>query len=131
MEEDSLWKGVVESGCLGRQEFRDQVLSKETEKQPKAVRVMFEQARRALEEVRAERWAEFADRHGDPGRDLLMYIMRESSGESFRSIARECGIKRAGTAVLAVRRFERRLRTDKTLRKLAHRVMNLLNLPDL
>ena len=126
-----VWEGLVNSVCLGTQEFWEDFLGQDNQG-PNALRqVNFEQVRKALEEVRGEKWEDFVDRHGDPGRDLVMYILRERSGQSMDAVAESCGVGRRGTATLAIGRFEQRLRRDKTLRKLTDSVAKLINVDDL
>ena len=129
--DDRIWEGLVNSVCLGTQEYWEHILGKDktTAKAPK--RVTFAEVRNAVEEVRGEKWEHFVNRHGDPARDLVMYILRERSGQSIAVIAENCGVKRRGTALLAIRRFEQRLRTDKTLRKLMDGVTKMLDMDDL
>ena len=85
----------------------------------------FEQIRVAIEKVRQETWATMASRHGDWGRDLALYLMREN-GHSLRAAARSVGIKRAPTAGMAIKRFEARLATDNALRKAVEQVTESL-----
>ena len=117
-------ENVLQQLCLGGREFLKELLRK-SGRSPARPRPGFEQIRVAIEKVRQETWATMVTRHGDSGRELALYLMREN-GHSLRVAARAVGIKRAPTAGMAIKRFEGRLATDKTLRKAVEQVKESL-----
>ncbi len=80
------------------------------------LRTDWESVRRAIERVRGETWNDFADRHGDWGRDVALYVLRMRGGLTLREAAQCVGIAHYQTASQALCRFGRRLRQDETLR---------------
>jgi len=76
----------------------------------------WEGVRRAIERVRGEAWLDFADRHGDWGRDMALHVLRMQGGLTLREAAQCVGIAHYQTAAQALRRFAQRMRRDETLR---------------
>ncbi len=44
-----------------------------------------------LEAAREERWAQFAGRHGDPGRAMALYVARRCTGLTLRALGKAAG----------------------------------------
>lgn len=84
--------------------------------------------REAIEQVKGEKWAEFADRHGDWGRDLALYVLRVRGGLTLSEAARSVGIAHYQTAAQALRRFVRRLEKDRWLRAQLREVENCIKI---
>ena len=61
---------------------------------------------RLVEDERGERWADFSGRHGDWGRELVMYLARKRSGLTLREIGDALGGVDYKTVSKALRRFE-------------------------
>lgn len=76
----------------------------------------WDEIRRAIEQVRGERWVDFAERYGDWGRDLALHVLRVRGGVTLREAARCVGVTRYQAAAQALQRVKRRLETDKALR---------------
>ena len=70
-----------------------------------------------VERIRGERWAAFADRHGDWGRDLGLYLARRRSGLSLGELGRAFGIAEYKTVAAAINRFARSLPTSPEKRR--------------
>ena len=78
---------------------------------------------KVVERIRGEPWAEFADRYGDSGRDLTLYLARRRSGLTLGALGRECGITeyKYKTVATAITRFEVSLTKDSAKRKMVER----------
>ena len=82
-----------------------------------AARPGWAQIRQAVEQVKGEPWEQFAQRHGDVGRDLALYVLRQEGGMSLRMAADCVGLRQYHTAAQALRRLRARLPTDKLLQR--------------
>jgi chromosomal replication initiation ATPase DnaA len=60
---------------------------------------------KVVERKRGEAWAEFSNRHGDWGRELVLYLARRRSGLTLGEIGLALGIKEYKTVGRAVQRF--------------------------
>ncbi|MBI2441282.1 MAG: hypothetical protein HYV35_07930, partial [Lentisphaerae bacterium] len=83
----------------------------------KAARVLVKrpewpQIKKAVEKLKGEQWAAFAERHGDWGRDLALYMGRRHGGMSLRALAEQAGMSSYHAVGQAVRRFSARLSKD-------------------
>jgi len=76
---------------------------------------------RAVEAVKGEEWASFADRKGDRGRDLALYVARMNCGLSIPELAAFAGIEPAA-ASKALQRMRKRLRGDRKLKSILRKV---------
>ena len=76
-----------------------------------------------VERLKGQKWAEFRDRSGDWGRDLVLYVGRRRCGLRLRELGEAVGGLGYGTVSGAVRRFEARLTRDHKLRRLVRRVI--------
>lgn len=74
-----------------------------------------------VERIRGEAWSEFADRYGDCGRDLVLYLARRRSGLTLGDLGRELGIAEYKTVAAAIKRFETSLAQDSAKRNMAER----------
>ena len=70
---------------------------------------------------RGEEWASFADRKGDRGRDLALYVARMNCGLSIPELAAFAGIEPAA-ASKALQRMRKRLRGDRKLKSILRKV---------
>jgi len=71
----------------------------------------------AIEQVRGEPWKDFAHRHGDFGRDLALYLGRRLGGLTLSALGKLAAGMNVMAVSLAVKRFARKIETDKQLRK--------------
>ena len=76
------------------------------------------------ERIKGEPWEQFANRHGDWGRDLALYLGRKRCQMKLAELGACAGGMDYASVGMALRRFEHRLRRDK---KLARKVENALN----
>ena len=76
----------------------------------------FETVRKAVEAAKGEQWEGFANRRGDPGRDLALYYARQHGGFTLHELGdyTECGTFAVSKAVSRIRR---RLQTDRLLQR--------------
>ena len=100
------WVGAVTREHLGRRQL--------------AAPVSLERIVAVVERQRGERWAAFAQRHGDWGRELALYLARKRSGLTLREIGAGLGGMEYKTAGQAIQRFEASLPQDAERRQAAH-----------
>ena len=79
--------------------------------------------------VKGERWAEFRDRHGDWGRDLVLYLGRKRCGLKLGALSELAGGVDDATVGMAVKRFADRVRTTSEwqtrLREIENQMLNV------
>lgn len=73
---------------------------------------------RLVESHRGERWSDFANRYGDWGRDLVLYLVRRRSGLTLGEIGQTFGIAEYKTVAAAIKRFEGSIEMDEAKRTL-------------
>ena len=105
-------------GGLNREHSRRRALSP---------RPRWEQVLKAVESVRGQKWGEFRDRYGDWGRELALYLGRMEAALSLRELGEVAGGVDYAAVSMAIKRFERRLSRDKTLRQVVAKTTQLLN----
>jgi len=81
-----------------------------------------------VERQRSESWTVFADRHGDWGRELVLYLARRRSGLTLRQIGAALGIAEYKTVGKAVQRFGLSLHNDAMKRKMLRECLAELSL---
>jgi putative transposase len=131
----SPWEELKEQAVLGSEGFLeglrsylsgDQREQRATKRlavaRPDLLRVI-----QCVEKVKGEKWEEFRDRHGDRGRDLVLYLGRTMCGLKLDELAREAGLKEYATVAMAVRRYETQRKRDATEQKRFKQVTELLN----
>lgn len=88
----------------------------------------FEEIVRAVERVKGERWASFAERHGDWGRDMVLTLAREFAGMTLKETGALAGGMDYGAVSEAVKRFKIRKKQSDTLEIAFNRALERLNL---
>jgi len=83
-----------------------------------------------VEKKRGEAWAEFSNRHGDWGRELVLYLARRRSGLTLSEIGTALGISEYKTVGKAVQRFAAALPRDRAKRQLVEECLNEMSLVD-
>ena len=63
-------------------------------------------------------WEAFRERHGDVGRDLVFHLARRHSGLTLRQIGEQSGGLHYVAVSNAIRRFDQRLESDRSLQRL-------------
>jgi REP element-mobilizing transposase RayT len=81
----------------------------------------FEEVVKAVETVKGEAWAAFADRKGDYGRDLALYVARRHCGLSIPELASRAGAEAAAVSK-AIQRMGKRLSVDRKLKSILRKV---------
>ena len=81
-----------------------------------------------METIRGEKWEAFAERHGDSGRDLALYVLRQYGGVTLKQASTCVGIENYSAAAQALRRFRKRLQADRTLRRQLNAVLNCIRI---
>ena len=77
--------------------------------------VGFETVIRKVEQAKGERWEDFRDRHGDWGRDLVLWLARWTTGMTLSQIGKQVGGLDYAAVGMAIRRFEFCCRREKKL----------------
>ena len=121
--------------ALGARKFQDRVkklVGRVSQEQPsrKWLRrcVDVEDIIRVVEEKRGEAWKQFSQRHGDWGRELVLYMARKRSGLTLRQIGEKLGGLDYKTVGKAVQRFEKSLGSDAERRAQTRKCLNELSL---
>jgi hypothetical protein len=78
-------------------------------------RAGFEEVIRKVEQEKGERWEDFLDRHGDWGRDLILWLARWTTGMTLNEIGKRVGGMDYAAAGMAIRRFEICCQREKKL----------------
>jgi chromosomal replication initiation ATPase DnaA len=87
-----------------------------------------EQIMAVVEQKWGRKWQEFAERHGDWGRDLAAHLARKRSGLTLKEIGEALGGLECKTVGKAVQRFEASLVHDQPKRKVANECLSKLSL---
>lgn len=80
-----------------------------------------------VERKRGEKWSEFSERHGDWGRELVLYLARKRSGLTLQEIGKALGIREYKTVSRAVQRFESSLPSQRVKRQMVKECINELS----
>ena len=132
----SPWEKLQEQVVLGGQEFlnglREHLVVGDAQEQrgvrrlrearPSLVKVI-----ECVEAVKGEEWEDFRDRHGDEGRDLVLYLGRKVGGLKLKELAGAIGTGEYAAVGMAVRRMSARVAKDRTLQEICHRVTQMLD----
>lgn len=128
--EQSPWEALVEQVILGTDKFiatvRQQWRGSERESRGlKRLRGLptWEEAVQVVERLQGQRWEQFRDRHGDCGRDLVLYLGRRRCGMKLRALGELAGGIDYVSVSGAIRRLEQRAQKEKSFRKLLHHVL--------
>jgi len=127
--EESLWSQLKWGLVLGGQSFAQRVrqqLQIDREHAGRAAlrsRWTWDGVVRAVERVRRQRWAQFAQRHGDPGLAMALYVARQRTGLTLRALGQAAGGMDYTAVGNAIKRFEQRLATDRILRRTTDRLL--------
>jgi len=89
--------------------------------------VAWEQIVEAVERVKGEPWERFRDKHGDWGRDAVLWLGRRVGRLKLAQLAERIGGPDYTAAGAAVSRFTRRLAKDRTLSATIHKLLNDLS----
>ena len=81
----------------------------------------------AVERVKGKKWDEFRDRHGDGGRDLVLYLGRPLCVLKLKELAAAVGLPNYSVVATNTKRYEQRLQSDRTEQSQMKAVAHLLN----
>ncbi len=127
---------VVDAVAIGSAEFVRRIkefgisgaMSRETsQKRSIRRRVGMDDVIRAVEETRGESWEEFANRHGDPGKALVMWLARKYTGLTLREIGQALGGRDYAAVSVMLKRFEQQLEDNKGLAKQKNEAADMIN----
>ena len=118
--EKSPWEDLKEQVVLGEEQFleklrkdvRGDAREQGAARRLAVVRPTVVEVITSVQRVKKLRWAEFRDRHGDSGRDLVLYLGRRVCGSKLNDLAEVAGLKDYSAVALAVKRYEERLRRN-------------------
>lgn len=121
--------------ALGSRAFLEKVktwVGRVTKEQPDRKQVLkratVEAVVSMVEKKRGQKWSEFSNRHGDWGRELVLYLARQRSGLTLQEIGTALGIAEYKTVGKAVQRFTIALSRDGAKRQLTKECLNELSL---
>jgi putative transposase len=121
VEEEEIPKTLV-AGSPGFRESMRPLLQGDRREQPELRQwdqaIPFETIVTAVESAKGESWDAFRERHGDGGRDLVFHLARRHSGLTLRQIGEKGGGLHYVAVSNALRRFEKRLESDRLLQRL-------------
>ena len=89
---------------------------------------MFPEVVNAVETAKGEKWEQFAQRHGDWGRDLVLRVARECTGMTLRELGEAVGGMDYGAVSMAVRRIRLRMKRDRAIISAFNRTVHTLNI---
>ena len=131
---ESTWERVVEGIVLGSAAFAQQLRreARGNAREQKALRVApqgptWPQIVSALEKAKGESWQDFAERHGDWGRDAALWLGRRAGRLSLAELGKLAGGLDYAVVSKAILRFSRRLISDATLSEQVGSVQNQLS----
>ena len=127
---ESPWEELQEQVLLGGKSFVEQVRGDDREQRAArrlaSPRPGLEAVIRCVEQVRQEKWDLFRDRHGDRGRDLVLYLGRRVSGLTLNELARGAGMNEYATVAMAIKRYAACLQDNTTEQRRLKRALKLL-----
>jgi hypothetical protein len=125
---DRPWEALVGQAVLGSGDFIEKLMhrargtrAEKFAQKRLASRPSFGQVVGVVEKLKGAPWSAFRDQHKDWGRDLAVYLGRRRCGLTLGQLATAIDAASAGTVSVAVRRFARRLETDRRLRVLVEK----------
>ena len=123
----SPWPAVDAQTALGGraliEEVRTQIQEGRREivgKRSLSRRRTFEDAVAIIERDCRRPWAEFKERRGDPGREMVLWLARRHSGMTLRQLGERAGPADYAAVAMALRRFESKMENDSELRTKMH-----------
>ena len=67
-----------------------------------------------MERVKGEKWDEFRDRHGDRGRDMVLYLGRRVCGLKLRELTGAIRLPNYAVVAANCKRYEQWLQGDRS-----------------
>jgi len=128
-EMEPLWSKIKWGLVLGGERFAQEarqgikVARESTGRKGLRRQVRWQEIVEAVEGERGEKWEEFAQRHGDSGLALTLYVARRCTGLTLGELGIAAGGMDYAAVAAAVRRFERRLTRNRTLRGQCEKIL--------
>jgi putative transposase len=131
----SPWEELKEQVILGGAEFMNQIrgyVSGDKLEQRGIKRLELERPKlgrviECVEKLKGEKWEIFKDRHGDGGRDIVLYLGRRACGMKLRELAEGTGVGDYCAVAMALKRYQARLRRSSEAGKELALVIEMLN----
>jgi REP element-mobilizing transposase RayT len=135
LETTGIWAQMKEGAILGSERFVEQMRGRlDGDKQEqraarrlKAEKVEWPKLVSVVEKVRGEAWDQFRDRHGDTGRDMLLYLGRRQGGMKLKELAVASGLESYGAVAMAIKRYQNILKVNSTEAARINKVNKMLN----
>ena len=120
----SPWPALEAQTVLGGQAMLEEVRTQIKEgrremvgKRSLRLRRTFEQAVAIVEEYCRRPWAEFKERRGDPGREMVLWLARRHTGMTLAQLGERAGGADYAAVAMALKRFELKIENEAKLRK--------------
>ena len=131
----SPWEDLREQAVLGSQAFLEELrtcirgdkLEQRGARRLRLARLSLAAVIQAVQKVKCEPWETFRDRHGDRGRDLVLFLGRRMCGLKLKELARESGLAEYAGVAMAVKRYEALRDRDPVEQACFRQVVELLN----
>jgi len=81
----------------------------------------------AVQKIKGEKWNAFRDRHGDRGREMVLYLGRRVCGMKLAELAAAVWLRNYAVVATCVKRYEQCLQTNATEQASMKRLARLLN----
>jgi REP element-mobilizing transposase RayT len=129
----SPWPAVEAQSALGGDALLEQVRTQIKEGRREIVgkrflsrRRKFEDAVAIVERYRRQPWADFKERRGDPGREMVLWLARRHTGMTLGQLGERAGPTDYAAIAMALKRFELKMENDPKLRKTMRDLESLL-----
>lgn len=127
------WKELQNRTVLGSKAFAQTVMKMvrgDKREQPEIKRlrpsVKVADVIHAVEVVKEESWERFRDRHGDDGRDMVLWLARQRSGLTLRELGEAVGGLDYRSVSSAIRRVNHDVQANRHLRRVINKAMKHL-----
>ena len=132
--EESTLENLRDGLAIGSEAFRTRVRSflaaghrEATGKRALRARVPFRRITESISAIRNQPWEELRSLRGDAALPLAMWAARRFSARTMREIGAAVGGKDYAAVSVAIKRFEQRLKTDRTSAELQRKLVERLN----
>lgn len=128
------WQSRVKAGlALGSKAFWEMIRGKirrvgreHARREEVRRHTTWERIVRVVEKEKGEGWEKFKERHGDWGRDMVLWAAQRYGGMTLRAIGQKGGGLDYTAVAMGISRFGKRARSDRRLRALTLRLPRLL-----
>jgi hypothetical protein len=124
-------KAQIVLGSRGMLEKVRQAVGGRRREQPQArglaVRPSFGAIKAVVEDLRGQKWEDFQDQYGDWGRELALYLGQRAGALKLKELGEEAGGADYAAVSAAIKRFEKQMRGDSKLARLAEKALRRLD----